>query len=236
MYTTLQQIKEYQPCSYGWGKLLKFLGKNKADNKPLKLSTIYDSNGFQDTLWALRSVEDINFIKQFIHDVLKEELDTILWEYNGTEVKEILSDIYYTFLTLDMVQHEIKSENGLGAYWKLNVENKKRVLEEQQEKYGDNNDDYWMEEYDNNIINKRLISRIYAVVDILYHYIQGIETNDDDMMRTMPWGMLVYQHTTPQYNGLSTLEPVLKRTINHQNSILKRVGYWVNRVMNRVGM
>lgn len=58
--TTLNKIRDAEPCEEGWQKLLKHLIKKKADNKPLPLSVILESNGLNDTLWALRSVPEYN--------------------------------------------------------------------------------------------------------------------------------------------------------------------------------
>jgi FAD/FMN-containing dehydrogenase len=55
--TTLKAIKEYDPCSEGWKKLLKHLGKTKCDEEPLPLVEILKSNGLDDALWCLRSVD-----------------------------------------------------------------------------------------------------------------------------------------------------------------------------------
>ena len=57
MKTTLNKIRKYEPCIDGWQKLLAHLGKTKADDEPLSLLTILDSNGLQDALWCLRAVE-----------------------------------------------------------------------------------------------------------------------------------------------------------------------------------
>lgn len=57
MKTTLNKIREHKPCEYGWKKLLAYLGKTKADNEPLAITTILDSNGLDDALWCLRAVE-----------------------------------------------------------------------------------------------------------------------------------------------------------------------------------
>ena len=57
MKTTLNKIREYQPCTDGWQKLLTYLGKTKADDEPLEITTILDSNGLDDALWCLRAVE-----------------------------------------------------------------------------------------------------------------------------------------------------------------------------------
>ena len=57
MKTTLNKIREHSPCENGWKKLLKHLGKTQADDEPLSLLTVLDSNGLDDALWCLRAVE-----------------------------------------------------------------------------------------------------------------------------------------------------------------------------------
>jgi len=52
--TTLNKIREYGPCETGWEKLLKYLGKTKADDDPLSFLTILESNGFDNALWCVR--------------------------------------------------------------------------------------------------------------------------------------------------------------------------------------
>ena len=54
--TTLNAIRSYDPCADGWKKLLKHLGKTVADDEPLSLLTILDSNGLEDALWCLRTM------------------------------------------------------------------------------------------------------------------------------------------------------------------------------------
>jgi len=57
MQTTLKKIRAQSPCAGGWTKLLAHLGKTKADNEPLPLSVILESNGLNDTLWCLQVVD-----------------------------------------------------------------------------------------------------------------------------------------------------------------------------------
>ncbi len=57
MKTTLNKIREHSPCADGWKKLLAHLGKTQADDEPLALLTILDSNGLDDTLWCLHAVD-----------------------------------------------------------------------------------------------------------------------------------------------------------------------------------
>jgi len=52
--TTLNRIKEHEPCENGWRKLLKGLGKTTADDEPLPFSRIFEINGFDDALWCCR--------------------------------------------------------------------------------------------------------------------------------------------------------------------------------------
>ena len=54
--TTLRQIRQHNPCSEGWRTLLTFLGKTGADDDPLPLVTILQSNGLDDALWCLRTI------------------------------------------------------------------------------------------------------------------------------------------------------------------------------------
>ncbi len=56
--TTLNKIRAHGPCEDGWRKLLKHLGKTEADDEPLPLLTVLDSNGLDDCLWCLRSVPE----------------------------------------------------------------------------------------------------------------------------------------------------------------------------------
>ena len=51
--TTLAAIRAASPCAEGWIKLLKHLGKIKADDEPLDLLTVLNSNGLDDALWVM---------------------------------------------------------------------------------------------------------------------------------------------------------------------------------------
>ena len=51
--TTLARIRAASPCEDGWRKLLGSLGKTGADDEPLDLLTVLDSNGLDDALWVL---------------------------------------------------------------------------------------------------------------------------------------------------------------------------------------
>jgi hypothetical protein len=53
---TLNRLREFSPCKTGWEKLLKNLGKKKADDEPISLQKILESNGLLDTLWCFRAL------------------------------------------------------------------------------------------------------------------------------------------------------------------------------------
>jgi hypothetical protein len=57
MKTTLNKIREHNLCTSGWTKLLKNLGKTQADDEPLAITTVLESNGIGDALWCLRAVD-----------------------------------------------------------------------------------------------------------------------------------------------------------------------------------
>jgi hypothetical protein len=58
--TTLNKIRAHSPCARGWAKLLRHLGKTQADDEPLALVTILNSNGLDDALWCLRACDGID--------------------------------------------------------------------------------------------------------------------------------------------------------------------------------
>jgi hypothetical protein len=51
--TTLSRIRAVNPCGKGWAKLLAHLGKTSADDEPLNLLAVLDSNGLDDAIWVL---------------------------------------------------------------------------------------------------------------------------------------------------------------------------------------
>jgi hypothetical protein len=55
IYTTLNRIRAQHPCSAGWTKLLRGLGKTAADDVPLSFADILQINGSDDALWCLRA-------------------------------------------------------------------------------------------------------------------------------------------------------------------------------------
>ena len=57
MKTTLNKIKEFEPCKDGWEKLLLSLKKTEGDDEELSLITILEINGLNHALWALRAVD-----------------------------------------------------------------------------------------------------------------------------------------------------------------------------------
>lgn len=55
--TSLSRIRTHSPCTDGWSTLLTALGKTEADDEPLAIEKILETNGIDDALWALRAVD-----------------------------------------------------------------------------------------------------------------------------------------------------------------------------------
>ena len=80
--TTLKQIKSHRPCTPGWKRLLEHLGKTGADDEPLFLETILESNGLDDALWALRAIDGYqNAMRLYACYCAKYSLDIFEREY-----------------------------------------------------------------------------------------------------------------------------------------------------------
>ena len=52
MVTTLNSIRSFHPCEEGWTKLLANLGKTSADDEPLLLTKVHESNDLDDAIWV----------------------------------------------------------------------------------------------------------------------------------------------------------------------------------------
>lgn len=64
--TTLNRIQELSlPYPSGWKKLLQSLGKTEADDEPLTLLYILESNGINNAIWALCGVDECPEIRLF---------------------------------------------------------------------------------------------------------------------------------------------------------------------------
>ena len=60
IYTTLNKIRAQEPyvnSDNSWRLLLAALGKSEADDDPLPLVRILETNGLDDAIWSLRSTE-----------------------------------------------------------------------------------------------------------------------------------------------------------------------------------
>ena len=65
MTTTLNIIRSHSPCTEGWVKLLKHLGKTQGDDEPLSLLTVLTSIGVEDAIWCLRTEPTPERIQRF---------------------------------------------------------------------------------------------------------------------------------------------------------------------------
>lgn len=78
--TTLLAIRKHDPCTDGWEKLRKHLGPRWPQDKKLPISTILDSNGLSDALWALRAVPESTEKRRIVSLFLADCLARVLCE------------------------------------------------------------------------------------------------------------------------------------------------------------
>lgn len=119
--TTLNRIRDHGPCTEGWTKLLKHLGKTQADDEPVSFLTILESNGVDDCMWCFRAEPQheklyrkiaLKFVRDVVHLADNNEVRNCLEviqrhiEGNATE-----SEMYYA---------GEECLHALGASWMLN--------------------------------------------------------------------------------------------------------------------
>ena len=78
MYTTLNAIREHQPCKDGWETLLEYLGKTKPDDEPLSLLTVLESNGLNHALWCFRAVDGFKKEKLLLAITFAREVEHLM--------------------------------------------------------------------------------------------------------------------------------------------------------------
>jgi hypothetical protein len=107
--TTLNKIRALGPCEDGLRKLLKHLGKTEADDEPLPLLTLLDSNGLDDCLRCLRSVPEHDrewrlfavWCARKVQHLMTDPrsiaaLDVAEWYANGEATAEELDAAWYS--------------------------------------------------------------------------------------------------------------------------------------------
>lgn len=72
--TTLARIRAARPCRDGWVKLLATLGKTEADDDPLDLLTVLNSNGLDDALWVLSNAMPDDRLARHYHAWCAEQV------------------------------------------------------------------------------------------------------------------------------------------------------------------
>ena len=105
MMITLQEIRDNSPCKQGWEKVLNANGGVGADmNRSFELSTILESNDFDDCMWALRCKPEyrnffiklaVVFADEVSHLMSDERSKTALdiaWQYSEGQVDQNAAD------------------------------------------------------------------------------------------------------------------------------------------------
>jgi hypothetical protein len=64
MKTTLNQIKQFNPCESGWEKLIVHLGPDFPADREFPVSEVVKSNGVADTFWLLKGIMELGALKK----------------------------------------------------------------------------------------------------------------------------------------------------------------------------
>jgi len=113
MKTTLNEIKSHHPCGDGWALLLKTLGKTKADDEPLDLMAILNSNGIEDAVWALKCFDAIDTCL-FNADVAESVLH-IFETYNNSQVPRLTIRSISDFKARKITKKELLNQANLAS-------------------------------------------------------------------------------------------------------------------------
>ena len=73
MKTTFQKIRDNQPNPYSWWKLMSHHNPSSL-NEEISIKGIIESNGLDDAIWALRTVEDTEALISLSIDVVESVL------------------------------------------------------------------------------------------------------------------------------------------------------------------
>jgi len=120
LYTTLNKIRDKNPCESGWAKLLKHLRKTKADDEQLSFKTILESNGISDAIWCLKSVEGHDReIRLFALACARrvEHLDNTGQAKKTNDVAERFANWLATAEELDAARGAAAMDAARGAAW-----------------------------------------------------------------------------------------------------------------------
>jgi hypothetical protein len=115
--TTLNRIRAHSPCEDAWEKLLKHLGKTKADDEPIKFSTIIESNGLDDALWCLRSIypEHDKEVRLFAADCAEQVLHLFEEKYPNDNRPRLAIEAARKFANGEITREELDAARA--AAW-----------------------------------------------------------------------------------------------------------------------
>jgi hypothetical protein len=84
MKTTLNRIKQFNPCDYGWEKLKTYLGPNFPIDREFPVSEAVKSNGISHTFWLLRRIMEPEALKKLSVEFAGDCAERVLPVYEAT--------------------------------------------------------------------------------------------------------------------------------------------------------
>jgi hypothetical protein len=118
MKTTLNKIRAHSPCTTGWEKLLKNLGKTEADDEPLALTTILESNGLDDALWCLRAVDGHEREMRLFAVACARRVQHLMTDRRSLDALDVAERFANGLATLsELTAAEAAASDAAGAAW-----------------------------------------------------------------------------------------------------------------------
>ena len=102
-FTTLNRIRSAKPCQSGWKKLLRHLGKTIADDEPLPLSVILESNGIEDAIWSLQAIDACPEIQLFAVRCVRQ-IQHILYDIRSLNALDVAERYAVGAATVDELE------------------------------------------------------------------------------------------------------------------------------------
>lgn len=86
---SLNEIAKFEPCQDGWRKALAALGKTQADNEQIPVSRFLNTNGLDDTLWALRCLPQYDALWRLYAVWCAKQVEQLMTDERGREALRV---------------------------------------------------------------------------------------------------------------------------------------------------
>ena len=109
MKTTLNEIQKHNPQKDLWETLLRHLNKASADDEPLPLLTVLESNGTLDALWCVQHLCD-KYQKMRLTVLFAREVQELMSRFGAVSL-----DVCESYASGLVTEHELEAAHTLLA-------------------------------------------------------------------------------------------------------------------------